>query len=106
MNVGMKIKEAYSIAGGIAEQAISSVRIVYSFVGEQDTLDKFSHALEKSMRLGVKRGLMKGLLIGSMGMIFAVWGFQAWVGSVLVTEKGEKGAPVFIAGICTVLGGL
>uniref|UniRef100_F6GVP6 Multidrug resistance protein n=1 Tax=Vitis vinifera TaxID=29760 RepID=F6GVP6_VITVI len=100
MNLGMKMKVAYGVAGEIAEQAISSVRTVYSYAGECQTLDRFSHALQKSMKLGIKLGFTKGLLIGSMGTIYAAWAFQAWVGTILVTEKGEGGGSVFISGVC------
>ncbi|PQQ05202.1 putative multidrug resistance protein [Prunus yedoensis var. nudiflora] len=105
-DLGAETNGAYRVAGGIAEQAISSIRTVYSYVGENQTLKKFSIALEKSTKLGIKQGFTKGLLIGSMGMIYAVWAFQAWVGSKLVTERGEKGGLVFISGICVILGGL
>lgn len=100
-----KAKDAYDIAGGIVEQAISSIRTVYSYVGENQTLNRFSHALQERMELGIKQGLTKGLLMGSMGMIYAAWAFQAWVGSFLVTERGEKGGAVIIAAICTTIGG-
>ncbi|KAI3452645.1 hypothetical protein Pfo_009309 [Paulownia fortunei] len=106
MNMGIKSKDAYGVAGSILEQAISNIRTVYSYVGEQKTIDKFSHALQESMNLGIKQGLMKGLMIGSMGMMFVTWAFQSWVGGLLVTEKGESGGHVFIAGICVILGGL
>ncbi|XP_022775612.1 putative multidrug resistance protein [Durio zibethinus] len=106
MNIGADMKVACGNAGGITEQAISSIRTVYSYVAEQLTLDKFSNALQKNMELGMKQGFTKGLLIGSMGMIYAVWAFQAWVGGVLVTEYGESGGAVFVAGICIILGGL
>ncbi|XP_059633645.1 putative multidrug resistance protein [Cornus florida] len=103
---GIRTKDAYGVAGGIAEQATSSIRTVYSYVGERQTLDRFSRALEKSMDLGVKQGLTKGLLIGSMGMIYAVWAFQSWVGSILVTRRGESGGRIFISGVCVILGGV
>ncbi|EOY12565.1 Multidrug/pheromone exporter, MDR family, ABC transporter family [Theobroma cacao] len=106
MDVIMKMIESYGIAGGIAEQAISSIRTVYSYVAENQTLDKFSRALEKTLELGVKQGLAKGLLMGSMGSIYLGWAFQAWVGTYLVTEKGEKGGSVFVAGINVIMGGL
>ncbi|OMO81542.1 hypothetical protein COLO4_23523 [Corchorus olitorius] len=106
MNIGAEMKTAYGDAGGVVEQAISSIRTVYSYVAEHQTLDNFSSALERSMELGVKQGFTKGLLIGSMGIIYAAWAFQAWVGGVLVTEKGESGGAVFVAGICIILSGL
>ncbi|KAL5552730.1 hypothetical protein UlMin_040131 [Ulmus minor] len=105
-DLGSKIKDAYGIAGGIAEQAISSIRTVYSYVGENQTVDRFVKALEKCTEIGIKQGLMKGIVIGSMGMIYAAWGFQAWVGSLLVIERGEKGGLVFISGVCVILGGV
>lgn len=104
--LGGKARVTYGVAGGIAEQAISSIRTVYSYVGEQHTLDWFSRALDNSLNLGTKMGFTKGLLIGSMGMIYATWAFQAWAGSVLVVENGEKGGSVFISGIFTILGGV
>ncbi|KAJ8747508.1 hypothetical protein K2173_009245 [Erythroxylum novogranatense] len=106
MDVIMKTMEAYGIAGGIAEQAISSIRTVYSSVAESQTLNRFSSALEKTLVLGIKQGFAKGLLMGSMGMIYVSWAFQAWVGTILVTEKGEKGGSVFVAGINIIMGGL
>ncbi|KAJ0095389.1 hypothetical protein Patl1_16799 [Pistacia atlantica] len=84
--LGGKGKDAYDIAGGIAEQAISSIRTVYSYVGENQTLNRFSHALQERMELA--------------------WAFQSWVGSVLVIERGEKGGAVFIAAVCTTIGGV
>lgn len=106
MNLAMKAREAYGVAGGIAEQAISSIRTVYSYVGEHQTLDRFSHELQKSTDIGIKQGFAKGLLIGSMGMVFVAWAFIAWVGSVLVTKKGESGGHVFVSGISIILGGM
>lgn len=106
MNLGAKSKDAHDVAGGIVEQCISSIRTVYSYVGETQTLERFSHALQKSTKLGIKQGLAKGLMIGSMGTVFATWAFESWAGSILVVERGESGGRVFIAAVCVVLGGL
>lgn len=106
MDVIMKMIESYGVAGGIAEQAISSIRTVYSYVAENQTIKRFSQALQKTLELGVKQGFAKGLLLGSMGMIYVGWSFQAWFGTYLVTEKGEKGGTIFVAGINVIMGGL
>lgn len=106
METAMKMKEAYGAAGAIVEQAISSIRMVVSYTGEHRTLERFGKALELSMNLGIKQGLFKGMAIGSIGMVFAVWSFQAWFGSVLVIHKGAAGGNVFIAGTCVLIGGL
>ncbi|XP_071688623.1 putative multidrug resistance protein [Rutidosis leptorrhynchoides] len=104
--LAMEQKDAYDKGGGVADQAISSIRTVYSYVGEQQMIDKFSIALEASLKLGIKQGFTKGLMIGSMGMIFVAWAFVAWVGSYLITEKGESGGKVFVAAICVIMSGL
>lgn len=106
MNIRIKSKGAYEVAGGTAEQAISSIRTVYPNVAEGQTAARFSNALQKTMELGIRQGFMKGLLIVSMGMVFAGWAFQAWVGSILVSERNEKEGTVFVAGVCIIMGGL
>ncbi|XP_061344878.1 putative multidrug resistance protein [Gastrolobium bilobum] len=106
LDLAMKMIESYGVAGGIAEQAISSIRTVYSYVGENQTLNRFSSALQKTMEFGIKQGFAKGLMLGSMGVIYISWGFQAWVGTFLITEKGEQGGHVFVAGFNILMGGL
>ncbi|KAK3037124.1 hypothetical protein RJ639_031543 [Escallonia herrerae] len=105
MDVGTKMVDSYGVAGGIAEQAISSIRTVYSYVGERQTINWFNNALERTMTLGIKQGSARGLMIGSMGIVYVSWGFQAWFGCILVTEKGEKGGNIFIAGFNCLMGG-
>lgn len=106
MDVAIQTIQSYAVAGGIAEQAISSIRTLYSYVAETRTLEKFSNALQKTMELGIKQGFARGLMLGSMGVIYISWGFQAWVGSLLVSKKGEKGGDIFVAGFNVLMGGL
>lgn len=106
MKNGMEIYKAYAVAEGIVEQAVSSIRTVYSYVGEERMMKSYSNALQQTMQLGIKQGLLKGMAIGSIGVTFALWAFQAWYGSVLVIQKGDKGGNVFTAGACIVFGGL
>ncbi|CAH1444447.1 unnamed protein product [Lactuca virosa] len=106
MDVAMLMVASYGTAGSIAEQAISSIRTVYSYVGERQTINKFSKALETITQLGIKVGLARGLMLGSMGTIYVSWAFQAWVGSLLVSKHGEKGGDVFVAGFNVLMGGL
>lgn len=103
--LGKKIQEAYAVAGGIVEQTVSSIRTVYSYVGEEQMVKSYKTALEPTVKLGIKQGLMKGIAIGTIGVTFAVWALQGWYGSTLVI-KGAKGGDVFITGVCIVYGGL
>ncbi|KAF2309839.1 hypothetical protein GH714_005336 [Hevea brasiliensis] len=104
--IGEKIQAAYEVAGGTAEQAVSSIRTVYSSLGEDRTINAYKIALEPTLNLGIKQGLMKGMAMGTIGVTFAVWALQGWYGSTLILNKGAKGGDVFIAGICIIYGGL
>ncbi|KAJ9141312.1 hypothetical protein P3X46_031860 [Hevea brasiliensis] len=104
--IGEKIQAAYEVAGGTAEQAVSSIRTVYSSLGEDRTINAYKIALEPTLKLGIKQGLMKGMAMGTIGVTFAVWTLQGWYGSTLILNKGAKGGDVFIAGICIIYGGL
>eukprot|EP01018_Ginkgo_biloba_P008960 Gb_02468 [translate_table: standard] len=95
----------YNIAGNVAEQALSSIRTVFSFVGEQRTITKFSAALDGSVKLGFKQALAKGMAIGSNGVSFAIWAFLAWYGSSLVMYRGETGGKIYSTGVSIILGG-
>lgn len=106
MGIARKIREEYNKAGTIAEQAISSVRTVYSFVGENKTIDEFSAALQGSVKLGLRQGLAKGLAIGSNGIVFAIWSFMSYYGSRMVMYHGAQGGTVFAVGAAVAMGGL
>ncbi|VAH33434.1 unnamed protein product [Triticum turgidum subsp. durum] len=99
-------RAAYESAGGIADQAVSSIRTVASYNGERHTLERFRTALARSTALGIKQGLIKGAVIGSMGAIYAVWSFMSWLASVLVIRQHAQGGHVFVAAICIVLAGM
>ncbi|XP_020100137.1 putative multidrug resistance protein [Ananas comosus] len=106
MGLARRIRVEYNKAGSIAEQAVSSVRTVYSFVAEGRTMAKFSAALDDSVKLGLQQGLAKGLAIGSNGITFAIWAFSTWYGSRLVMYHGGKGGTVFAVSAAAVMGGL
>ncbi|CAN6235394.1 unnamed protein product [Urochloa humidicola] len=99
-------RAAYEEAGGVAEQAVSAIRTVASYRGERRTLERFGLALARSTALGIRQGLIKGAVIGSMGVIYAVWSFMSWIGSVLVIRFHAQGGHVFVASICIVLSGM
>ncbi|KAK9131106.1 hypothetical protein Sjap_011593 [Stephania japonica] len=96
----------YSKANTIVEQALSSIKTIYSFTAEKRVLERYSTILDGVVRLGMKQGIAKGLSVGSTGISFAIWGFLAWYGSRLVVEKGESGGRIYAAGISFVLSGL
>eukprot|EP01018_Ginkgo_biloba_P022708 Gb_36497 [translate_table: standard] len=105
IGLARKIQAEYNKAGNVAEQALSSIRTVFSFVGEQRTITKFSAALDGGVNLGLKQALAKGMAIGSNGVSFAIWAFLAWYGSSLVMYHGVTGGKIFATGVSIILGG-
>ncbi|KAL6888376.1 hypothetical protein ACP4OV_009402 [Aristida adscensionis] len=106
LGLARRIREQYTRPGALAEQAISSVRTVYSFVGERSIIAQFSAALEESTRLGIKQGLAKGIAVGSNGITFTIYAFIVWYGSRLVMYHGNQGGTVLCVAGCVVIGGL
>nr|XP_043631308.1 ABC transporter B family member 15-like [Erigeron canadensis] len=106
ISLSRKIREEYNKAGNVVEQAISSIRTVYSFVGENKAITEYSAALQGTVKLGLKQGLAKGVAIGSNGVVFAVWSFLSWYGSRLVMYHGASGGTVFAVGAAIAIGGL
>ncbi|KAM7471890.1 hypothetical protein LguiA_010073 [Lonicera macranthoides] len=89
--VGLSTKEvdSYQKAGSIAEQAISSIRTVFSFVAEDNLAAKYAEMLEKSAPIGAKIGFAKGVGMGVIYLVtYATWALAFWYGSILVA-KGE-----------------
>ncbi|KAL0761653.1 hypothetical protein Bca101_077803 [Brassica carinata] len=105
IGISRKIREEYNEAGSIAEQAISLVRTVYAFGSETKLIAKFSAALEGSVKLGLRQGLVKGISLGSNGIIYAIWGFMTWYGSRMVMYHGAKGGTIFAVITCITFGG-
>ncbi|CAL4970903.1 unnamed protein product [Urochloa decumbens] len=105
VGLARRIREQYTRPGTIAEQAISSVRTVYSLVAESHAMSQFSAALKESARLGIKQGLGKGIAIGSGGISFAIYGFNVWYGSRLVMD-GYKAGTLYAVFTVIVMGGI
>ncbi|KAK8717080.1 hypothetical protein V6N13_044361 [Hibiscus sabdariffa] len=104
LSLARKSRVEYNKANTIAEQAISSIRTVYAFVGENKTTTEYSAALQGSLKLGLRQGLAKGLAIGSNDIAFAIWDFIIYYGSRMVMYHGAKGGTIFTVGICTAMG--
>ncbi|XP_043694131.1 ABC transporter B family member 15-like [Telopea speciosissima] len=106
MSLATKMRTEYNKAGSIAQQAISSIRTVYSFVGENKIMSEFSEALQGSVELGLKQGLAKGFAIGSNGIMISIWAFMAWYGSTLIMYHNAKGGTIFAVGLSVLFGGM
>ncbi|KAI3786221.1 hypothetical protein L1987_45356 [Smallanthus sonchifolius] len=92
--VGLATKEvnSYKKAGGVAEQAISSIRTVFSFVAEYKLADRYDSLLQESIPVGKKLGFSKGMGIGVIYLVtYSTWALAFWYGSILISKNEISG---------------
>jgi len=107
IRIARKMHAEYNESSIISEQAISSIRTVYSFVGEEKAIAEFSSSLVGTVKLGLKQGLAKGVSIGGdRSVVFALSAFMSWYGSRLVINHAATGGRIVSAGYCIIQGGL
>ncbi|WVZ23721.1 hypothetical protein V8G54_002265 [Vigna mungo] len=85
-------KASYRKAGSVAEQAISSIRTVFSFVAESQLAGKYDELLQQSAPIGAKVGFAKGIGMGVIYLItYSTWALAFWYGSVLIAKNELDG---------------
>ncbi|KAF7843639.1 ABC transporter B family member 19-like [Senna tora] len=105
---GLAAKEeaSYREAGSIAEQAISSIRTVFSFVAESQLAAKYSQLLERSVPVGAKVGFAKGLGMGVIYLVtYSTWALAFWYGSILISRKEIDGGKAIACFFGVMVGG-
>ncbi|KAJ4834347.1 ABC transporter B member 14 [Turnera subulata] len=91
-----KGEAAYADAGKVAEEVISQIRAVYSFVGEDRAIEAYSRNLKGALKLGKKFGIAKGVGVGfTYGFLFCCWALLLWYASILVRHRITNGAKAF-----------
>ncbi len=79
--------KTYAIAGSIAEEVLTSIRTVYAFNGGQKELARYTSKLEKTKTIGIKKGIISGLLIGFLWfVIFGMYALGFYYGWKVSTE--------------------
>ncbi|KAF8406607.1 hypothetical protein HHK36_008696 [Tetracentron sinense] len=101
-----KGEAAYAESGKVAEEVISQVRSVYSFVGEDKAVKTYSMSLKKALELGKKSGIAKGLGVGfTYGLLFCAWALLLWYASFLVRHRETNGGKAFTTIINVIFSG-
>ncbi|XP_058098927.1 ABC transporter B family member 13 isoform X3 [Magnolia sinica] len=101
-----KGEAAYAEAGKVAEEVISQVRTVYSFVGEEKAVEAYSKLLKTALKLGKKSGFAKGIGVGTTyGLLFCTWAFLLWYAGILVRHHVTNGGKAFTTIINVVFSG-
>ncbi|KAI4316955.1 hypothetical protein L6164_024877 [Bauhinia variegata] len=101
-----KGEAAYAQAGKVAEEVISQVRTVYSFVGEEKAVGEYSKSLDNALKLGKKGGFAKGVGVGfTYGLLFCAWALLLWYASILVRHHKTNGGKAFTTIINVIFSG-
>ncbi|TKY57618.1 ABC transporter B family member 13 [Spatholobus suberectus] len=101
-----KGEAAYAEAGKVAEEVISQVRTVYSFVGEEKAVGSYSKSLDNALKLGKKSGFAKGVGVGfTYGLLFCAWALLLWYASILVRHHKTNGGKAFTTIINVIFSG-
>ncbi|XP_060073738.1 ATP-dependent translocase ABCB1-like [Ylistrum balloti] len=87
---------SYSDAGSIAEEVLSCIRTVISHNGQKQERNRYEQALKICKSIGVKKGVIQGLLMGFVFItMFSSYGLAFWYGTELVkdyfTSNGVEG---------------
>ncbi|ERN18247.1 ABC transporter B family member 13 isoform X1 [Amborella trichopoda] len=102
-----KGEAAYAEAAKVAEEVISQIRTVHSFVGEDKASKAYSTSLETSLKLGRKSGMAKGLGVGiTYGLLFGAWALLLWYAGVLVRHQATNGGKAFTTILNVVISGI
>lgn len=79
--------EAYAKAGAIAEEALSAIRTVIAFGGEQKESGRYGVHLIEALRLNITKALYSGIAFGLMWFcIYGTYALAFWYGVGLVIE--------------------
>nr|XP_043632321.1 ABC transporter B family member 13-like isoform X2 [Erigeron canadensis] len=101
-----KSEAAYAESGKIAEENISQVRTVYSFVGEEKAIELYSRSLQNALKLGKKSGFAKGVGIGfTYSLLFCAWALLLWYAGILVRHHDTNGGKAFTTIINVIFSG-
>ncbi|KAH9513517.1 Multidrug resistance protein 1 [Bulinus truncatus] len=87
-----KEQQKYAKAGAIAEEVLSCIRTVISFNGQPQEIKKYSHALEESKKLGIRKSVFAGLSVGlTFFIMFCAYALAFWFGSTQVNDYNKSG---------------
>lgn len=83
---------AYAKAGAVAEQAISCIRTVAAFGGQDKEAAKYDEKLAEAEKKGISKALLTGVSIGvTMLVLFGSYALAFWYGASMVRD-GEISA--------------
>ncbi|XP_074122751.1 phosphatidylcholine translocator ABCB4 isoform X5 [Sminthopsis crassicaudata] len=79
---------AYAKAGAVAEEALSAIKTVIAFGGQNKELERYQRHLENAKKIGIKKAISANISMGiAFLLIYASYALAFWYGSTLVISK-------------------
>lgn len=95
--------QAYSKAGGVAEEVFSAIKTVVAFGGQHREIERYASRLVDARRVGLKKGFVSGIAIGVMWLaIFLSMALAFWYGMKLQREENFSGGDIIRVGFHTI----
>ncbi|KAK5970204.1 Multidrug resistance protein pgp-1 [Trichostrongylus colubriformis] len=97
----------YAVAGGIAEEVLTSIRTVIAFNGQPYECERYDKALEDGKSTGIKKSLYIGIGLGITFMImFSSYCLAFWVGTDFVFKNQMQGGTVMTVFFSVMMGSM
>jgi len=101
-----KGQDAYAEAGSVAEQAISGIKTIASFGGQNNAIERYTKKLDMAYRSGKKKAIISGIGLGTIFFVmFSTYGLAFWYGSKLVLKKEQTVGQVLNTFFALIIGG-
>lgn len=99
--------KAYATAGGIAEEAIGSIRTVTALNAQADTYHLYTSHLDDAQKMSAKSALNGGLVFSSFNLfLYCSYALAFWYGTTLLIDPNEdlQGGDILTVFFCVLFG--
>ncbi|CAD6198759.1 unnamed protein product [Caenorhabditis auriculariae] len=97
----------YAVAGGIAEEVLTSMRTVIAFNGQTYECERYENALKDGKATGVKKSIYVGLgLAATFAIMFSSYALAFWVGTNFVADGRMTGGTVLTVFFSVMMGSM
>ncbi|KAJ9525246.1 hypothetical protein QJQ45_020777 [Haematococcus lacustris] len=101
-----RTSKAYTDASSLAQQALSQVRTVAAYNGEERTVSSYEKALEMPTNVGIQQSMYTGMALGSVNaVVYFTYSLAFYYGAWRVYTGNYTGGQVLQVFVAALLGG-
>ncbi|KAL6754343.1 MDR-like ABC transporter [Haematococcus lacustris] len=101
-----RTSKAYTDASSLAQQALSQVRTVAAYNGEERTVSSYEKALEMPTNVGIQQSMYTGMALGSVNaVVYFTYALAFYYGAWRVYTGNYTGGQVLQVFVAALLGG-